>query len=550
MVAFVWQGRSYLFPACQKDEHGSPLCFAAERPAPEPLYALDNGQLCDAKRRAVWVDRSGRVFYGDDGRLLGRLRPPTPDAVLSWLETIVAAPANGTAATLDLLLAESPRALQTQLRGKLPPATQAELASLRCAPVVLNWDSFSYQLPLAYIRRGRRGIGDQALTVFRTDWSMVFDQSHIFFDGMWGLTVAEILTDSASHWLRHLDGRAVHPLGARPVPLMLSSIPEVESLVQAQGRPQPQWREVTAESAAIDMKRVARLRKWLDQRGVLLTVNDLLLLYRFFHAIHYKPSAPVARAIKDLARQKELPGAAAAVESIGATLTRLQEMNPALLIPMDASHVSPKERIFPTTFRNPLTEIDAKFKTTQERLLAYRAQSDAAHWRSFDRTRRELLAYLKAYGQVLDALKAVTMRGESFNTATIRLLAHLPASMQRLLDQIPQHIGVLNEIVKGNEVFSNVGRVAPGSSLTRFISAKDDGQTKELVWGVLTNAQGQMVISLRDFRPFVPMLLAIGEATLANMLAQDYLESYVKGFNHFVAELSTIISLKSPEKRQ
>jgi len=118
--------------------------------------------------------------------------------------------------------------------------------------------------------------------------------------------------------------------------------------------------------------------------------------------------------------------------------------------------------------------------------------------------------------------------------------------MQYVLDQIPQRIGFLNEIIKGNEVFSNVGRVAPGTSLTRFISAKDDGQAKDLIWGVLTDDQDRMQISLRDFRPFVPQLVALGESALAEVLAQDYLASYVAGLNRFVAELNALIALQAP----
>jgi hypothetical protein len=159
------------------------------------------------------------------------------------------------------------------------------------------------------------------------------------------------------------------------------------------------------------------------------------------------------------------------------------------------------------------------------------------------------LAYLQAFGELLNALKDVTMRGESFNTASIRLLAHLPASMQHLLDQIPQRIGVLNEIVKGSEVFSNVGRVAPGSSLSRFCSARDDGQTKLLVWGVLTDDAGVLRISLRDFRPFVPLLLQLDDPqaqSLADLLARDYLHGYVQGFNQFVARLSAIVLEEKP----
>jgi hypothetical protein len=393
---------------------------------------------------------------------------------------------------------------------------------------------------IADIRRGRRGIGDHALTIFRTDRSMVFDQSHIFFDGIWGLAVAEILTDSAVHWRRRLEGQRFSGQPA-PMPLVLNCPAQVGATARSQLQP----REASAESRGVNVQRLHRACQWLRQRGVRLTVNDLLLLYRCFHAAHYQPSPKVQRALEDL-RQSDSPEARAAAKSIETTLARFRETNPALLIPMDASNVSPKERIFPTTFRNPLTDIRDRFGAARKCYMDYRAQPDAERWPAFDLARRELLAYLKAFGELLDTLKAVTMRGESFNTATIRLLAHLPASMQYVLDQIPQRIGFLNEVIKGNEVFSNVGRIAPGVSLTRFISAKDDGQTKELVWGILTDDRDQMFISLRDFRPFVPLLLALGESALADQLAQDYLDSYVEGFNRFIFELGDLISQKEP----
>ncbi len=541
-IAFVWQGHTYLLPACQQDERGSPLCYPpqARGALPVPLYALSDEELCDAAGQPLLVDRSGRVWYRKSGHLLGSLRPPTPEAVMNWLAAIFAVPQTGAAPTLDLLLAESPRALQPQLRKRLPAATQEEIEALRRAPIVINWDCRPHELPLAYIRQDHRGIGDHALTLFRTERSMVFDQSHIFFDGMWGMAVAEVLTDSAIHWYRRLAGRPVVPQTPSPQPLRLLNSPEVEVLAS----PHRQRSEAAAESKGVDTRRLFRLRKWLRQRGVHLTVNDLLLLYRFFHVADYRPSPTVRQALEAFHSRATTPEGRAAWQSIMMTMARLGETNPALLIPMDASNVSPQERVFPTTFRNPLTEIRDRFATTRQRYRTYRDDPTPEHWTAFDRARRELLAYLKAFGELLDAVKAVTMRGESFNTATIRLLAHLPPSMQHLLDQIPQRIGVLNEIIKGSEVFSNVGRVAPGSSLARFISAKDDGKTKELIWGILTDDEGRMHISLRDFRPFVFHLLALGEATLADLLAQDYLDSYVKGLNRFVADLSTIIALE------
>ncbi len=557
LVAFVWNGCTFLLVACQRDERGSPLCFPSAGSAPPvPLYVLPDGELCDANRQLLTVDRSGRVFYRESGGLLGRLRAPAPEIIHAWMTAILSTPPTaGESFTLDRMLAQSPRTLQPQLRQGLPEAAKRELATLRRALIVLNWTGSSANLPLAYIRRGHRGVGDHALTIFRTEQSIVFDQSHVFFDGMWGMAVSEVLTNNAIHWYRRLEKQ---PPAPPPVtmPLALTSLQASPSQIQLSGASQgelatwlhPRRSEAAAESSGVEMRRLRHLRQWLSQRGVPLTINDLLLLYRFLHATRYQPSPVLRKALDDFGGRAASPEAHAAYKLVEDTLARFRETNPALLIPMDASNVSPKERIFPTIFRNPLTEIQDRFAAAHKCYQEYRAQPDAEHWPAFDQTRRELLAYLKAFGELLDTLKAVTMRGESFNTATIRLLGHLPPSMQHILDQIPQHINVLNEIIKGNEVFSNVGRVAPGASLARFISAKDDGQTKELVWGFLTDDEDRMHISLRDLRPFVPSLLALGETGLADMLAQDYAQSYVQGFNRFVVELGALIAVKGPDE--
>ncbi|MBN1955455.1 MAG: hypothetical protein JW900_10450 [Anaerolineae bacterium] len=545
-VGFVWQDRTYLLPLCQQDEQGSPLCYPlqVEGVPPTPLYALPDDTLCNAKGEPLSVDRAGRVRF-QSGHVLGALRPPQPEAVMAWLAAILASPVDGAPSSLDLLLAETPRALQPQIRAQLPPATQAELAALSWTPIIINWDLHPSDLPLAYIRRGRRGIGDHALTILRTDRSIVFDQSHIFFDGMWGMAVAETMTDSAIQWYRKLSERKASPQARRPQPLALAVSAEAAEEIQAHRRRS----EAAAESGDVDTRQLHRLRQYLQQRGVRLTVNDLLLLYRFFHAADYRLSPAAGEAVESLRQRARSPETQAALQALEVTLSRLGETNPVLLIPMDASNVSPQERVFPTTFRNPLIEIYNQWDTAWERYRAYRAQPTSFHWSAFDRTRRELLAYLGAFGEMLHALKGVTMRGESFNTATIRLLAHLPPSMQHLMDQIPQHIGVLNEIIKGSEVFSNVGRVAPGSTLARFISARDDGETKELIWGILSDDQGRTWISLRDFRPFVPLLVAAGESDLANLLARDYLFSYVEGFNRFLLRLGELVAAKAVEGR-
>ncbi|MGC9358174.1 MAG: hypothetical protein ACP5GX_09910, partial [Anaerolineae bacterium] len=518
---------------------GRLLCVPPERNASPVPLTVDGEGLRDPQGRSVWVDSSGRV-QSEGGQYLGVLRPPSPSQVLGWVRSLFEQPAGGEASTLDLLLAATPRAEQEQIRAHLPQTAQAALSELRCAPVLINWDLRPFARPLSQIRRAHRGIGDHALTIFRTEHSMVFDQSHIFFDGLWGMAVAEILTDGAIHAHRRLE-----EVSSSPVISVSALDLAVPPATLSQIRRHVRQTEVAAESTGIDLPQISRLRRWLKQRGVKLTVNDLLLLYRFFHTVEYRISPEVRQALSDL----EMRGRREIRETIDATLERLRETNPALLIPMDAGYVSPRERIYPTTFRNPLTEISALYAGVQARYLAYRHSFHAADWEAFDAARRDLLAYLKAFGEVLEALKSVTMRGESFNTATLRLLAHLPPAMQHLLDDIPQQIGVLNEVLKGSEVFSNVGRVAPGSTLHRFISAKDDGAAKELVWGVLTDDHDVVHVSLRDFRPFVSLLLERGEDRLAQMLAEDYLDSYVEGFNRFVAHLSKIAAVKKRSAR-
>jgi len=94
------------------------------------------------------------------------------------------------------------------------------LNTLRFAPILLNFDSHSSHQPLAEIRQAERGVGDHALTLFDTGETMVFDQSHIFFDGSWGAALAEIMTNEALSWAVYLSAlpraRADGPISHSP----------------------------------------------------------------------------------------------------------------------------------------------------------------------------------------------------------------------------------------------------------------------------------------------------------------------------------------------
>ena len=109
-----------------------------------------------------------------------------------------------------------------------------------------------------------------------------------------------------------------------------------------------------------------------------------------------------------------------------------------------------------------------------------------------------------------------------------------------MLDAIPGQFDALNDVIKGREVFSNVGAVAPASTLTRFITAKDDNEQKALAWGVITDSKGTMHISLRDFRPHVGMLNRCGHPDLAVRITQDYVEAYARGLEQYIDHLLRI----------
>ena len=95
-------------------------------------------------------------------------------------------------------------------------------------------------------------------------------------------------------------------------------------------------------------------------------------------------------------------------------------------------------------------------------------------------------------------------------------------------------------MIKGREVFSNVGQVAPTSTLTRFISAKDDNEKKTLIWGIMTDHRGVLHITLRDFRPHVKLFYELDNLSVANRITQDYLNTYVDGMNRYINDLKRI----------
>lgn len=444
-------------------------------------------------------------------------------------------------ATLDLALVQMKRSEQAALRSQLDQATQQELRFLQNTPVFINWDLSSSAQPLSRIRQGRRGVGDQALTLFRTDSSMVFDQSHIFFDGTWGAAVAQILTGEALAWARSIDKqRRVKASGQLPYSPTL----QISQKLAKQARRATISPEVSAETDAIDMQSIYELRKLLKQRSDLaqLTVNDLFILYRGVHAYNYRPSVELLQAL-EVFKKRRSAAAQRCYMAVSDALEKVQATNPSILIPIDASRNDPRERVFPTTFRNPLTDFVALHQEVMQALESVKqadGQSIRAVQQNFDEAQRKYLRMLGGFGELLTRYKEIALSGESTNTAIIKFLGHLPGPLQKLLNQLPGRFDVLNEIIKGEEVFSNTGRVAIGSSLRRFLTAKDDNHQKTFGWGLQTDDEDVAHISLRDFRPHVKILVEAGFEDLAYHVTQDYLDAYARGMNQYIAELRAI----------
>jgi hypothetical protein len=183
-------------------------------------------------------------------------------------------------------------------------------------------------------------------------------------------------------------------------------------------------------------------------------------------------------------------------------------------------------------------------------LEGYLTQQTQTSWAGFSEARRSLLTQLHYFGELMRAYKKVALEGGSTSTAVMKLLAYLPDSLLKLLDAIPQRVDILNEVLKGEEVFSNVGQVARGSSISRFISAKDDNDNKTLVWAVVTDNKDKLHLSLRDFRPHVAALHKVNRPDLAELIAKDYLDAYANGFNRFVKRLLDILNANALHTRE
>jgi len=504
------------------------------------LAYLEPGPYGESRIPFEITQSSVGIIHQDNYFLLPVCEPGTdqPLDVLTARSQIARLLASQTGKQADLTsLVRVRRASLPSLYKKLNTGLMKELEMLQYSPILLHASPRSQKMHLAEIRMAERGIGSHALTIFDTGDTFVFDQSHIFFDGTWGAALAEIITNEALSWAVYLNMLPSVEQSTSQIytPLEFAFQSKDNSLV----RKSPQvCAEASAESETVNLKACQALRKLFKRRNDLiqLTINDLLVLYRSIHAVTYKPSPGLKTELDQLTRSNPVVAA-----EIRRALKDAQDDSPAILIPVDASHRVPRDRIYPLNIEVPLAELDLLGLHAQaiQALNSYEMNRGdrTTIYAEFDQVQRVYLASLAGFGTILKKAREIAIQGESASVGAIKMLAHLPTPIQRLLDKVPDRFELLSNLLKGKEVFSNVGQVAPNSTLTRFISAKDDNDQKQLTWGVLTDASGIMHISLRDFRPHVEALHAIDRQNLSNFIAQDYLDAYANGINLFVKDL-------------
>jgi hypothetical protein len=500
---------------------------------------LQPGSYGETRQPLVWSQLQVGLIYQGRYYLIpasdAQGRPSEVTAVRQQVAAIHALPTGTTAVKLSTL-APIKRASLADLRRSFNKTLADNLGKLQHAPILLNADQRPGHLNLSDIRQGERGLGDHALTLFDTGQTMVFDQSAIFFDGSWGVAFAEIFTREAMAWAVYLRG--LPPASGR-IPIKPLAFP-LETAEQRFTEQSPRITpEVSAETDKVNLPQLSSTRKLLRQRHdwLALTLNDWLILYRAIHALTYQPHPNL---LAEVAALSQTPRNREAAELTLAALQDGRPANPALLIPLQASPLNPGDRLYPLVFEVPVQELDllGLHGRALQTLAAY--QQGAAPFAEFDQAQRTYLAALAGFGQILHRAQEIGRRGEDASAGSLKLLANVPAPVQRLLNAAPNRFDLLNDLMKGRELFADVGQLAPGSSLTRFSTAKDDSDKKSLAWGILTNAQGKLHITLRDFRPHSVALTRIGHKALAARLAQHYLDSYAEGLNRYVQELRGI----------
>ena len=115
-------------------------------------------------------------------------------------------------------------------------------------------------------------------------------------------------------------------------------------------------------------------------------------------------------------------------------LENFANTKPSILIPIDASKQTPRDRVYPMNMDVPLAELDL-LNLHSETVLALAEYNSANRpnaegYARFDNLQKRYLATLGGFGTILAKAKEIAVKGESVSVGAIKLLAHLPSPHQ------------------------------------------------------------------------------------------------------------------------
>ncbi len=532
-VAFLVGERYYLVDVAHRDRRGRLLAFIPGKPDDpgEPLTLIETaaGTLVDQKGRRVSIDRQGGVTITNTvGQVQTKVLRPTPAREIKAFAAAILhneAMLSFTASALPKATVASER----QVRGNRWPqqrssVTPAAIRVLNNVPLVINWNQKKHTAA-PQKRNGTLGIGNFPVYLWRKQKTVEFNLSPVFFDPTWGAAFCQMMAAGATNAYR-----LIHQISGTGT---LSNLPHAFRMQMAPATSavegsSPAPGELIVTTHKPDLPLLHRATEKLTQYQILISVDDLLILYRNLHNQLYKPGPLAQQAVMSLRAQNR--------ETVAKKLEALwpeRKRKPVrLIIPLDASHMAPELRVVPVAYEPVTADFALLYRALLAQLNGKPVLKAVATDEPYLQKRAAFIDRLRVEAAYLALLRNIAQRGETFSTAAMPLLVLQP-SLSDAARRFQHCVGGLNTLSNGNEVFAIINEASPTTSLTHFVYAKEDGFTRNLIWSALIAEPQTLTLTLRDFRPPVLQLLSADFANEAALVAQDTLESYANGLNQF-----------------
>jgi len=541
-IGIILNNNYYFIPACTLDEYGNPVLFK-ERVGECFITSLqiENDTLFHSNGSELWVQNDGMVL-NKKNKIQGYLRPMHFQMVRQLVTTLLSQSKNNQSAMLDEQLLKIPRINHPKAYQILKNKKFKDIELLSSAPIIINWDKQDYRQSLSKIRQNKRGIGNHALTIFRTSKAMVFDLSQIFFDGKHCISVSEILTNEAIAWANYLQSTPITNTQSHYTPYLLN----LESCTELLSFRQNINFEVSITNTNINSHILSKMLVYYHKIDYLyhfdFSRRNLLLLYRFMFGFEYNNLTTIKDRIAQLNMVNGNSDITKATEFYEDIKKYLRTHNPSIALPLEAIGLS--DRINMMIFQNPFTNIWLLYDATYTSLQLYTSTKTPENYARFHELCGKFFTHLSYFTLLITTHEKIARAGKNNVISTLQLLAHLPDSLRNIFIESQRRIDILNEIMQGDELIWDLGHIPPNTSISRFLGAGDDNT--DLVWSFFVDNDNQIHLSLRDSRAYVTTLAQMNRFDLAEIIVTDLLDSFTNGFNVFISHLLEMITVQPP----